>query len=385
MNLNELDTFRLTDAINFHTELNPQLFIGDQMRPPVRTALLGIAQDFIEFIGILDIALVDITVSGSNAAYSYTPHSDIDLHLIVDFDQLNNDEVYRELFDAKKYQYNDQHDIKVKSYDVEVYVQAADQPHSSLGEYSINRDDWNKIPTKRRANLDDIATRLKYEKIRQLSLQALASDDLGYVKNVLDVLKRYRTAGLEKGGEFGPENLAFKILRKQGIFQRLWDKRRDHEDEILSLENADPLVEEIKHEFNNGQLVEATIKHMYDTKPDIFDRYSFESVYTLAERLVEDGRIVQGVNTTGDVGVNQIKIEAGKLGFNVDKDGRPPLLTESYDVILKELNMSPGALQGNVAQLIKKSMPLVGVEIETCVEKEEKDKPTVKITRHRLG
>ena len=38
------------------------------------------------------------------------------------------------------------------------------------------------------------------------------------------------------------------------------------------------------------------------------------------------GRIVKGVNTTPDVGVNQTKIEAAKLGSKVDKDGRPPVL-----------------------------------------------------------
>jgi hypothetical protein len=44
---------------------------------------------------------------------------------------------------------------------------------------------------------------------------------------------------------------------------------------------------------------------------------------TLAEGV---GRIVKGVNTTPDVGINQTKIEAAKLGSKVDKDGRPPVL-----------------------------------------------------------
>ena len=41
----------------------------------------------------------------------------------------------------------------------------------------------------------------------------------------------------------------------------------------------------------------------------------------------EDGRIVKGVNTTPDVGVNQTSIEAAKFGNKVDKDGRPPTLS----------------------------------------------------------
>jgi len=40
------------------------------------------------------------------------------------------------------------------------------------------------------------------------------------------------------------------------------------------------------------------------------------------------GRIVKGVNTTPDVGPNQIPIEAGKFGNKVDKDGRPPTLSK---------------------------------------------------------
>ena len=40
------------------------------------------------------------------------------------------------------------------------------------------------------------------------------------------------------------------------------------------------------------------------------------------------GRIVKGVNTTPDVGVDQVSKEAAKFGFNVDKDGRPPVISK---------------------------------------------------------
>jgi 5'(3')-deoxyribonucleotidase len=46
------------------------------------------------------------------------------------------------------------------------------------------------------------------------------------------------------------------------------------------------------------------------------------------EILNEDGRIVKGVNTTVDVGVGQIPIEAAKFGNSVDKDGKPPTLSK---------------------------------------------------------
>lgn len=45
-------------------------------------------------------------------------------------------------------------------------------------------------------------------------------------------------------------------------------------------------------------------------------------------RFNEWGRVVKGVNTTPDVNVNSISQEAAKLGFKVDKDGKPPLLSK---------------------------------------------------------
>ncbi len=43
----------------------------------------------------------------------------------------------------------------------------------------------------------------------------------------------------------------------------------------------------------------------------------------------EDGRIVKGVNTTVDVGPNEIKTQAAKFGNTVDKDGRPPTMSKA--------------------------------------------------------
>jgi hypothetical protein len=44
--------------------------------------------------------------------------------------------------------------------------------------------------------------------------------------------------------------------------------------------------------------------------------------------LYEDGRIVKGVNTTSDVGTDEIKKQAAKFGNSVDKDGKPPTLSK---------------------------------------------------------
>jgi hypothetical protein len=237
MNLKELDSFRMSDAITFHDELNPKLWLNTNLRPEVKKQLIIIAQDFLEELGIQDIDVRDITVSGSNAAYSYTPHSDLDLHILVDMSKMPNDDIYKELFNAKKSLYNDSHNIKIHGVPVELYVQDAREPVISLGEYSITDNKWLRIPTKRRANFDQTATKSKYEKLLKLIEVALKSRNLGQVQKILSTIKRYRQAGLDVGGEFGPENLAYKALRSQGYITKLYDLRNRLHDEMLTIEN----------------------------------------------------------------------------------------------------------------------------------------------------
>jgi hypothetical protein len=45
-----------------------------------------------------------------------------------------------------------------------------------------------------------------------------------------------------------------------------------------------------------------------------------------AIEITEGVGIITKQNQTQDVGPNQTKIEAAKMGFKVDKNGRPPLL-----------------------------------------------------------
>ena len=262
MNIQELDAYNLDDAVKFNDRLNSRLWAkNEHLRPEVQQRLLEIANDFREFLGIKDLDLADITISGSNAAYTYTPNSDIDLHLVV---KMPADEVYRELFDAKKYQYNDQHDITIGGADVELYVQAADQPHISQGIYSILNNEWLQVPRRVKSAVDDTSTRNKFETVGHQIEQAIASGSLKRMTRMIEKIKRMRQTGLEAHGEFGPENLAFKILRTQGKIKELYDARNRAKDQELSLrERKKPgsvFIYGFKHEESVEPMIDEAVE-----------------------------------------------------------------------------------------------------------------------------
>jgi predicted nucleotidyltransferase len=236
MNINDIKSFRLDDAVKFHDQLNPMVFNDTHLDPEVRSQLLLIAEDFMEHMGLDELKVTDIRLYGSNAAYTYTLHSDLDLHILVDMSKLSNDEVYKELFNSKKTVYNDSHDITVRGIDVELYIQDSKEIVKSLGEYSILNDKWVKYPSKRRANLDQHSSKQKYQKLSELVKLALASDDLDRIENVLATIKRYRKAGLEQGGEFSPENLAYKALRSNRAVDALYKHRDRLHSSTLSID-----------------------------------------------------------------------------------------------------------------------------------------------------
>jgi hypothetical protein len=236
MNIEELDSYNLADAVKFHDRLNPRLWdSSEHLRPDVHAKLMEIARDFQEFLGVPDLDVKDITISGSNAAYNYTPNSDIDLHLVVDLPEADSSEVYRELFDAKKFQYNETHNITIGGYDVELYVQNPNQEHHSQGIYSLLRNAWASVPRRRKAEIDDISTRSKYEDLAARVDETIRTGNFERMSELMKKIRAMRQSGLEQQGEFGADNLAFKMLRNNGYIKRLVDARNAARDAELSL------------------------------------------------------------------------------------------------------------------------------------------------------
>ena len=218
----------------FHNDLNPDIWEDGKLKPDVQLHLLRIAKEFIKFINVPNFKLEDVTISGSNASFNYNDQSDIDLHLIVDgegpcWEHLN------ELFLAKKNLFNDAHDIKLHGHEVEVYVQDKNQPHISNGIYSVVRSEWIKQPQQITAEPDRSNVQHKYNHLKHEILIAIESNDPAKMTKVQEKIKAYRVSGLEKNGEYGAENLAFKMLRNDGLLQTLFDAKLSAMDHQLSL------------------------------------------------------------------------------------------------------------------------------------------------------
>jgi hypothetical protein len=224
MRLNELST------VHYHDTLNPAIWDGVVLKTEVRYKLLAIAHHFAKFLNVPKLNLRDITISGSNAAYGYSNKSDLDLHLVVTMPK--DQPELEELYTAKKNQYNFTYNITVKDIDVELYVQDVQQEHHSAGIYSVLNDRWISKPKHQPPNIDDKEVNRKARNYSGLINQAIKSNDLNKAKDTMSKIRRLRQAGLEAGGEYSVENLAFKLLRNRGKI----DKFRKHIDKLQSIE-----------------------------------------------------------------------------------------------------------------------------------------------------
>lgn len=221
------------DAVIFHSTLNPVLWQNNEMKPVIRYKLLQIAMEFVKFIGIKNLGLTDIIMTGSNASYNYTNYSDIDLHLVVKMPQ--DSTTIKELFDAKKGLWNEQHDIKIKGFDVELYVQDADEPHVSSGMYSILNNNWIKEPKPVKPEIDDMSVEKKYHQYHDAIALAINNNDKQALEKIKTDIKKMRQSGLDRAGEFSVENIAFKLLRNLGDMENLMNALAKLNDAELGL------------------------------------------------------------------------------------------------------------------------------------------------------
>jgi hypothetical protein len=233
MRLRELEE-SLSQLVTVNRRLNPKLWHNGELDLEVSTKLQEIAEAFEKFIGI-DLPVIDYTITGSNANYTWTDHSDLDLHLIV---KGTVTDAERELYNAKKALWAEQHTITVRGLPVECYVQGEQEEHHSTGVFSIAKDQWLVEPKKIKPEVDDSAVERKKDSMVHDMETALLSQDLERLRKVKERITEMRKAGLDRAGEWSVENLVFKILRNLGLIDKISEKIRELEDKELSLETA---------------------------------------------------------------------------------------------------------------------------------------------------
>jgi hypothetical protein len=231
-----IKSFRLQD------ELNTKIWKDFEIDEDVREQLLKIGQDFYEGTEV-KADVVDIVLCGSLCNYNWSErYSDYDLHITINFKDVDEDyDLVEKLCDYAKKIWNEQHDIKIKGYEVEVCIQdhnimLDEIKHGKMGGvYSLMNDKWIKKPQKVEFKPDEKLIKEKSKTVMMI-VDDIESDSKSKsfeeleprIKKVWKKIKTYRQSGLDsEAGEFSIGNLVFKLLRRNGYIERIMNLKRE--------------------------------------------------------------------------------------------------------------------------------------------------------------
>ena len=232
-------------------QLEPHIWINGEMNSRVRLRLMDIADDFIDTLDVDWVKPKDIILTGSLANYNYSKYSDFDLHVVIDFEEVDDRVNFvKEYFDAKKKLWNEQHEnLKIYGYPVELYVQDSNEFHNASGVYSLNLNAWIRKPSEN--GIESIKLNKFYikekvlkliNKIDELCELADTETDEYKLEEVAEkanaLFKKIRSArkiGLKRGGEMDSFNIIFKCLRRFGYIGKLADLKTRTYDKLFSI------------------------------------------------------------------------------------------------------------------------------------------------------
>ena len=229
---------RLT--LMYHEDLNVKFWDGLTLRPEVRDKLLEIGYIWAEFAKIPSNAIQDIILVGGNANYNYTEYSDLDLHLVVDKDEIAacQTDFLDDFLRDKKRLWALTHDVNLYGQPVELYAQDIDDPvPKNQGTYSVLNGWWIQEPRKQYVDFSDPLLKQKVRDMMERidDLIDTQADDITVLNKLKEKIRTMRGSAIQRGGEFALENLVFKELRNRGYLDKLSNYIRTIEDRNLSL------------------------------------------------------------------------------------------------------------------------------------------------------
>ena len=224
-------------SFEIQDELNPKFWINNKINSRVRLKLMDLADEFYDSLNIKWVKPKDIVLTGSIANYNWSKYSDVDVHILVDYKEVwEKTDFVKDYFDSKKQLWSEEHDtLKIYGFPVEMYVEDANAKNPSSGIYSLNKNKWIVEPNdfqdaelnedfikntsaKLMTEVDEIESDLKTEKDNH-KLEVLSTK----MKKLFDKLVKQRKESLEKHGEMGTYNIIWKVLRRSGYLDKIWE------------------------------------------------------------------------------------------------------------------------------------------------------------------
>lgn len=222
--------------IYYNSILNPKFWTNFEFDERINDKLLSIAYDFYEDTK-LKLKIEDIVLTGSLCNFNYNDYSDFDIHIIVDYLELEGDEnIIIDAINSYRVSWNLKHNIKIKGHDIEVYIQDLnDDNRTESGLYSLLNKKWIKKPIHNTPEIDEKEIEFKFKNYKsgitrlvELSDMNLTPELSRHYFEVSSDLKtkihgQRKTDLLTDKAEFSVGNLVFKRLRNSKDFGKLMD------------------------------------------------------------------------------------------------------------------------------------------------------------------
>ena len=210
MNFTLVESFLNETLVTIQDELNPVLWSDNKLRPEIKEKIMELVNEFQSTLDI-PLTILDINIVGSNASYNYTDKSDVDVHIVTNFEEYGYpQEFVQAAMNSFKANFNNKYDVNYGGYNVEVYVEDVKSSPQSNGIYSVLNDMWIKEPQP----LQPMEVELEPEysdyvnRINQILTNGTEQD----IVNIIDELYVLRRNSLVTDGEFGKGNLIFKTI-----------------------------------------------------------------------------------------------------------------------------------------------------------------------------
>lgn len=238
-------------SFDVQKKLNNKIWVKNKINSRIRLKLLDIADEFFESLQVDWVKPIDIIFTGSLANYNWSKYSDIDLHIVLDFKDVDERTTFvKDYFDSKKKLWNEEHEnLTICGFPVELYVQDKNEKHSSSGVYSLEKNEWIVEPNRddfmsSKLNKDMIVNKSakfideidELEKKIKLERDTAKLDILSKkVKNLYDKLKGIRKESLKNGNEMSFGNIIWKVLRRTKYIEKIFKLKTQTYDKINSI------------------------------------------------------------------------------------------------------------------------------------------------------